>query len=288
MTPRPIDNHLRRTDCPVCHDSRIEPIADLVYRQPLAFSTTPITLVHVPELWRCTGCESWFSQNLVTEQDAQSLYASGASDAKWKSRAFVDFKPPELPAAIRRHVGSGQHVVDIGCNTGELLDFCRSLGAHTTGVEPSSSSRAVCVDKGHTMHAGLDELGRAQDVAMLFDVIEHLYDVPGTLARIRDILVPGGLLVILTGDIGSRTARRYVEKWWYLHAPEHIVFPSREAYTSLDGFTLVEAVSTYASRGYLPTPASRLRGEIQTLLRYGNGLPLVGPDHHLLVLRKTA
>lgn len=287
MTSRQIDNCLRRSECPVCRGSSIEPISELKYRQPLAFSTTPISLAQVPELWSCTSCGSWFGQNLVTEQDAHTLYANGASDAKWKSLAFTDSKPSELPKTIRRHVRTGQNVVDIGCNTGELLDFCRSLGARTTGVEPSSSSRSLCVGKGHTMHAALEELSHAQDVAMLFDVIEHLYDVPGTLARIREILVPGGLLIILTGDIGSRPARRYREKWWYLHAPEHIVFPSRHAYSLFNGYTLLEAVPTYASRGYVPSLMSRLRGEIQSLLRYGNGLPLTGPDHHLLILRKT-
>jgi SAM-dependent methyltransferase len=138
------------------------------------------------------------------------------------------------------------------------------------------------------MYTRLSDVRDLFDVATAFDLIEHLYDVPGFLQTARGMLRPGGILILLTGDKGSLTARLHRERWWYLLAPEHIVFPSRASYVRAPGFRLVEAVPTYASRGYVPKPGQWVRALAMAALRRGSGLPLIRPDHHLLVLQRVA
>ncbi|MEN9579719.1 MAG: hypothetical protein RJA70_2728, partial [Pseudomonadota bacterium] len=49
-------------------------------------------------------------------------------------------------------------LLDVGCNTGELLDFARELGCETSGLEYADDSREVVRSKGHTPYQSLDEV----------------------------------------------------------------------------------------------------------------------------------
>jgi SAM-dependent methyltransferase len=71
----------------------------------------------------------------------------------------------------------GARALDIGCNTGLLLDVLRELGYHTEGIERSPAGE-VALAAGHVVHA-LDieahELGLPRyDLITLTHVLEHL------------------------------------------------------------------------------------------------------------------
>jgi SAM-dependent methyltransferase len=125
------------------------------------------------------------------------------------------------------------------------------------------------------------------DVVFAFDLVEHLYDLPGFLRAALAALRPGGRLVMLTGDNQSWTARATRPRWWYASYPEHVVFPSWPFWRSCAGFAGATRIQTYASRGYRNSFKTRVRGGARLMAGVGNGLPLVGPDHHLLTLTKA-
>jgi SAM-dependent methyltransferase len=180
-------------------------------------------------------------------------------------------------------------VLDVGANTGMLLDFAQEAGCLTTGLEYSDSSLSILRDKGHAAHSSITEAGSGYDVITAFDLVEHLYDVPGFLQSCHERLTDGGRLVMLTGDIEAPSARLAAEHWWYLQYPEHIVFPSRTYLGSLPLFRLQSMHRTYASVGYQRTSllglAQMLRKRLQG--QHYNGLPSLGPDHMLVVLEKA-
>jgi SAM-dependent methyltransferase len=137
------------------------------------------------------------------------------------------------------------------------------------------------------MESTLAALRDSVDLVLAFDLVEHLYDLPRFLREVRSALRPGGRLALLTGDIESGTARRVRQGWWYVRYPEHIVFPSWSYWQRCDGFTDARRVRTYASRGYRAGALRRAVGLARLAAGGGNGLPLVGPDHHLVVLTRT-
>lgn len=286
MSTTQIDNNFRWLCCPICCSPEIGGIKALAYRTPIKFSTTAVELAHQPELWECRSCRSWFTQNIVPESTAKALYENGLSNLKWQSITFAEAKPPEITTTLRRIIQRGHSVLDVGCNTGELLDFCKELGATTYGAEPSVSSRAICERKGHTMHANIDQSIEPVNVVFAFDLIEHLYDIEGFFRKVWTALKPDGLLVILTGDNRSFTARWHNQAWWYLLAPEHIVFPSPVSFRQRTDFQLIDSVATVASKGYRTTARQWPLALALMLTRRGSGLPLVRPDHQLVVLKR--
>jgi hypothetical protein len=115
-----------------------------------------------------------------------------------------------------------------------------------------------------------------------------LYDVNGFLAACHEKLDSGGKLILLTGDIQSRSASRAGQHWWYLQYPEHIVFPSRRYFEGRDGFSLEAWIPTYAAIGYVVPGLRILLSRIKSRLtgRCYNGLPSISPDHALIVLTR--
>ena len=178
-------------------------------------------------------------------------------------------------------------VLDVGCNTGELLDFVKSKGCRTAGVEFSATSRSMLNSKQHQAYDSLDHVTERFDVITAFDLVEHLYDVPGFLKKCQSLLVDGGVVVILTGDKSSLSARICQSKWWYLTHPEHIVFPSRQYYVQHSGLHVEKWIPTYASKGYKKQPVAVFKGVLKRILKRNyTGLPSLGPDHVLIVLKK--
>ena len=71
------------------------------------------------------------------------------------------------------------------------------------------------------------------DAIFAFDLIKHLLQPRDFIDRCFAKLRAGGSLLILTGGIGSISARLARTRWWYLQYPEHISFPSLDFFVSL-------------------------------------------------------
>lgn len=289
MLPIPVDNHLRHAACPVCRSPEIFGMGPLDYGGKAKFSSCEVELARVPELWRCRQCACSFVQNAIDEATARELYTSGEAGDRWSTQLFSRSKTALVVHSMQALFSPGTRVLDVGANTGELLDFARQEGCATTGLEYSEKSRDALRSKGHAAYASFDEAAGAYDVITAFDLIEHLYDVPAFLDTCHARLSDRGRLVLLTGDIHAPSARLAGTHWWYVQYPEHIVFPSRQYLTGLSKFRVEALRRTYASIGYqrsgLLGVAQYLRRQLQG--RCYNGLPSLGPDHMLVILKKV-
>jgi SAM-dependent methyltransferase len=288
MTAREIGKYIWHEECPLCLSSQISKVGRLNYQGCVPFSTTAIELSKRPELWSCESCESQFTQNAIDEASAKQLYGAGEAADRWAALPFDQVKTRSVVAALTQLFEQAGTVLDVGANTGELLDFARNLGSQTAGVEYSHNSRFMLEAKGHEAFADMSEAGSQYDLISAFDLIEHLYDVPAFFQACHDKLVAGGQVVLLTGDISSRSARLALENWWYMQYPEHIVFPSRAYLDTLAGFRLKMVLPVFASVGYEWPWALRILQSLRTRIlgrRYA-GLPAIGPDHMLVILEK--
>lgn len=284
-----IANNVRHEQCPLCRSARISRVGDIAYERVVSFSSNKIELECIPELWRCGQCGSSFAQNIVPENTATALYSKGASSEKWPSVPFMQHKPKNQIRCLEQYFSEGKKVLDIGCNTGELLDYARSLGCTTAGVEYSRASRAILENKGHLALASLSEVTQKFDVITAFDLVEHLYDLPAFVLSCKNLLEKNGVLVILTGDIESFGATFCKSAWWYVRFPEHVVFPSRKYFVQYAGFVVEQWIHTYAAKDFQHGWPLRIRSLMSGVLRGSyNGLPPVAPDHVLAVLRDGA
>jgi SAM-dependent methyltransferase len=111
------------------------------------------------------------------------------------------------------------------------------------------------------------------DAVTMLDAIEHLPDPYEVVAEAQRILKPGGVLFVLTPDLGAPVAWLMGSWWWGLR-PAHLHYFSRATLSSLmekTGFT-VRAVSHWGRRFTLGYWISRLHGYAPRLIGSAGGI----------------
>lgn len=123
----------------------------------------------------------------------------------------------------------GPRLLDVGAAYGFLLAAARARGFDPIGVEPVAACAAFAERElgERVLPVTLEnaDLPPASfDVVTLFDVIEHLRDPRAAIARVHELLRPGGLVVIETGDREALLARVCGRRWYYYDPPQHLTY----------------------------------------------------------------
>ena len=124
-------------------------------------------------------------------------------------------------------------LLDVGCAAGFFLDRARLAGWEVTGIEVSRDTAEIARERyGLEVQTGRLESAVLEagsfDCVTMWDVIEHVPDPAGSLARARDLLVAGGLLAIVTPNIEGLYPRaslplgRRVGWWPHAGLPGHL------------------------------------------------------------------
>lgn len=146
-------------------------------------------------------------------------------------------------------LGAGRRVLDVGAAYGFFVAAARAEGFDAIGLEPVAACAAFAArELGVELRTGRIEdallAPGSFDVVTLFDVIEHLADPALALRRIHDLLAPGGLVVIETGDLGGLLARVVGSRWYYYDPPQHLTY-----------FSLPSLAHLLAAAGFAPPSA---------------------------------
>jgi 2-polyprenyl-6-hydroxyphenyl methylase/3-demethylubiquinone-9 3-methyltransferase len=103
---------------------------------------------------------------------------------------------------------SGLRLLDIGCGGGLLAEPMARLGATVVGADAAERNIPVArlhaeqsgliIDYRHTTAEALAEAGEAFDVVLAMEIVEHVADPQGFVTTCRNLLKPGGLMVMST------------------------------------------------------------------------------------------
>jgi SAM-dependent methyltransferase len=209
----------------------------------------------------CTRCGHMQLDPMPSEELLAAAYRHAASEDYIEEEAGQRETARRALAQIEARTSAPGALIDLGCWVGFLLAEARERGWETTGIEPSEFGSTYARDR-----LGLkvinDDLfsaelpGAAFDVVTLGDVIEHLIAPGEALGRIRELLVPGGVLWMALPDAGSRLARAMGRRWWSV-LPTHVQYFTRRSMATLlarHGFellTITTAPKAFTVRYYL-------------------------------------
>ncbi len=251
---------------------------------------------------RCpVGCNAEFSPSDFQTRDGRLLrcscgqMVSPCNEARyWESMSEFNDPHGTTPANRERFVRRSRrildrlhpgHLLDVGCSSGAFLSVARDVGFITTGVEPAEKAARTAQGLGLDVFIGtLEQAGFADqsfDVITLFEVIEHLKEPIPLLQEAFRVLVPGGTMLIGTGNVDSWTAKIKRGAWGYLdinHHGGHISFFTPESISQIARHTgfVVDQIET---RGV--DLGSRLLSELAAL-----PAKLAGKGHTMLVWLK--
>jgi SAM-dependent methyltransferase len=202
------------------------------------------------ELVKCAGCGLLYVSPRPHEGDIAEAVRQGLHPGNLETNSR--FYPPHLweyRRVLRDLYGAELTArkrawLDVGCGHGEfLLSLTRLAGAQVAAVgsEPNEHKQRSARSRGlDVSFIPLEGHGRKYDCISLLNVYSHVPDPGAFLELLRERLVPGGELVLQTGDVAGMTPETLFRP---LYLPDHLSFADESIVTGLlrrKGFRIVK------------------------------------------------
>jgi SAM-dependent methyltransferase len=141
---------------------------------------------------------------------------------------------PAFPlAAYNLALDKNTKVLDVGCGNGGLLYSLREHGMKYLWGIDTYIEKEIRYKNGVVVYKmPLDEfvgLNNKMDLIMFNHSFEHMLDSASVLSCCRQILRPGGKMLIRIPTTSSEAWRHYRESWVGLMAPFHFIIHSRKS-----------------------------------------------------------
>jgi len=243
-SPHTVTGH---RSCPLCGNADCVNRGEILHPEPAFVAGMPLALQGCKfSLLACGRCGFEFKSPAIPDEKLLQCYAASS---EYFSGWVVDphnRRFDTIREMLLRHCGSPGRILDIGCFHASFLNY---LGTQWKrfGVEPSQGASRVAEQKGVSILAAtLDALPADTppfDVITAMDLIEHLNEPMPFFRLVHQKLKPGGLVLLLSGDVEAWPSRLMSNLYWYCSLPEHCAFFSRESLEyicSMVGFELVE------------------------------------------------
>ena len=151
-----------------------------------------------------------------------------AESSKETSKPQHETHNPKPATRNSKHVTRNpkQSLLDIGCGAGDFLNFCKNKGWDVSGVEPTKKARDISESKLGVKISSSLSLEHFKDssfeVVTMWHVLEHRFDIVETIAELKRIVKPGGLIIIALPNYRSYDAKFYKQYWAAYDVPRHL------------------------------------------------------------------
>ena len=207
---------------------------------------------------RCAGCGVERMASYPSARELEEFYDSGYMTKKFnnlghhlhftkeyretyfaeKSLTFADLRMDLT--ALR-----GKKLLDVGCANGQFLEYAGKFAVESTGIDISEEMVNAGKEAGlNCLVKDLFEMEGEFDLLTYWDVIEHVSNPRQVLEKTRELLAPGGEVVIQTPCTGM-VSELFGDKWLYYLPVQHLHLFSQESLFKLlsdTGFSVVSWV----------------------------------------------
>jgi 2-polyprenyl-3-methyl-5-hydroxy-6-metoxy-1,4-benzoquinol methylase len=191
------------------------------------------------DIGRCTACGLVQVLQDMSDEELKQIYGEGYYNGQ---DSFVYQSYMADPEAKIRHFGQRLEEIcrdngirmpgrclEIGCAYGLFLVAARQRGWIVRGIEMSahaaqSARESFGLDVSSDSNSIESIETDSMDLVVMWDVIEHVKYPLRLLEQVRRVLVPGGLTVFTTMDLGSLGGRLYGKRWFQICPPYHLIY----------------------------------------------------------------
>ncbi len=186
----------------------------------------------------------------------------------------IGFKMPDYHQWMKNtRAKYSDSILDIGTGNGSLLTNLFKIGfTNLTGIDPFIEESK---DYGLIKILKMDvfEIKEQYDILMMHHSLEHMFEPKKVLHQLKNILKPGGKLLIRIPIMGNYGWKKYGICWSGLDAPRHIFIPTEKALRMMFEETGFEIECfEYDSNDYI----------IWSSEQYLQGMPLQDPKSYMI------
>jgi len=118
-------------------------------------------------------------------------------------------------------------ILDIGCGTGDFLNYCQKKGCIVSGVETEEKAAKLARIKYNlTIDDDINSLMKNNNmkfhVITLWHVLEHIEDINEFTKKVKSLLHKDGYLILGLPNNCSYDAKTYKENWFAWDVPIHL------------------------------------------------------------------
>lgn len=190
---------------------------------------------------RCAGCGALSIADVPSDRLGEiypdTYYSFSAGKMSLAERVKQQLDRRMFRKLFARLPGKSLSALDVGGGTGWLLTQARTVEprlTHTAVVDIDGQARAGAEAMGHAFHLGRVEdftSKRKFDLILLLNLIEHVEDPVAVLAKMKQLLAPGGKILAKTPNHDSLDARLFKNhSWGGYHCPRHWVIFTPESF----------------------------------------------------------
>lgn len=226
---------------------------------PISRAQEPCWIKDGYRIFRCASCGLLFRAPLPSPGELLAIYdgsyfrRDSGADADGYADYLSDEQEHRLTARYRvgrleRECPPGR-LLDVGSAAGFFLDEARAQGWDTHGIDVSPQMSGWARERLNLdVSTGLFQRAEYRrgsfDAVTMWDYIEHSIDPAGDFAKASEVLRPGGVLMLSTGDAASLVARLSGKRWHLLTPRHHNFFftvDTLSRYLNQSGFEVLNA-----------------------------------------------
>ncbi|MET0752464.1 MAG: class I SAM-dependent methyltransferase [Pyrinomonadaceae bacterium] len=238
QTNKPLN--LTHIDCCVCELDDAEPVgvgSDFEYR------TSADTFLAM----QCNSCSLVYLNPRPSVSEFETIYPPTyhAFDFSEEDFGFVHKIRSRLEAKrllqLCKDLPEDARILDVGCGDGFHLNLLKKYGGKNwtlEGVDVDKRAAAMAEKSGLKVYTGnieeLDLPKNSYDLAFMIQTIEHVEKPEKVLSAAREVLKPGGRLVVVTDNTDSFDFALFKGGYWGgYHFPRHWNLFNRKSLTGL-------------------------------------------------------
>ena len=214
-------------------------------------------------LAKCKHCGFVYANTSATAIDYERYYIENNRYSTITSQNISSTKIyNKVSTLIKKYVGKGDKVLDVGCATGGLLHLMQNEGyKNLTGLDPSKESIDKLIEEGlSAINASvydepMNNLYGQFDIIILSFVCEHLFNLQSAIKNLKFFLKPYGKVLCFVPN--SLEYYLYPSPLPHYMNIEHINHFSPNILVRLfedNGFSMMECLSTTIKFGSIPDP----------------------------------
>ena len=257
---------VHHTHCPVCGSASINPL--LTVRD---HSVSQESFV----VWQCSDCKLRFTQDAPDEASIGRYYQSADYISHTNtSKGLVNqlyqkvrnITLEQKAALVMRQTTSKGKLLDLGAGIGAFLHTMQQKGWEVTGIEPDAGARAQArqlygleLQESQTLYT-LPE--GSFDAITLWHVLEHVHALHEYIIKLKELLKPGGKLVIAVPNYEALDSDTYKLYWAAYDVPRHLYHfspKSMEALMSRHGLRILDKKPMWFDSFYISLLSSQYK-----------------------------